>query len=97
MIFFAKLSEKEFVGEFIDGASDLLGVVIIIVLDLGVIIIMENGMINDISGAVSNMNGVIFSKFILFVYIILGFFISSSSGLAFLSMLIMAPLEMLLE
>jgi len=38
------------------------------------------------------MNGVVFSTFIFFVYIILGFFISSSSGLAVLSMPIMAPL-----
>ena len=97
MIFFAKLSEKEFVGEFMAGASDLLGVAIIIGLARGVTIIMENGMISDtilnsLSGAVSNMNGVIFSTFIFFVYIILGFFISSSSGLAVLSMPIMAPL-----
>ena len=38
------------------------------------------------------MNGVVFSTFIFFVYIVLGFFISSSSGLAVLSMPIMAPL-----
>ena len=97
MIFFAKLSEKEFVSEFMNGAADLLGVAIIIGLARGVTIIMENGMISDtilnsLSSSVARMNGVVFSTFIFFVYIILGFFISSSSGLAVLSMPIMAPL-----
>lgn len=97
MIFFAKLSEKEFVSEFMNGAADLLGVAIIIGLARGVTIIMENGMISDtilnsLSSSVARMNGVVFSTFIFFVYIVLGFFISSSSGLAVLSMPIMAPL-----
>ncbi|WP_455539297.1 YfcC family protein [Terrisporobacter sp.] len=97
MIFFAKLSEKEFVSEFMNGAADLLGVGIIIGLARGVTIIMENGMISDtilnsLSLGVAKMNGIVFSTFIFFVYIILGFFISSSSGLAVLSMPVMAPL-----
>ena len=97
MIFFAKLKEQEFVSEFMNGAADLLGVAIIIGLARGVTIIMENGMISDtilnyLSNGVSRMNGIVFSTFIFFVYIILGFFISSSSGLAVLSMPIMAPL-----
>jgi len=45
-----------------------------------------------LSGGVAHMSGVIFSTVMFFVYIILGFFISSSSGLAVLSMPIMAPL-----
>lgn len=97
MIFFAKLSEKEFVGEFMNGAADLLGVAIIIGLARGVTIIMDNGMISDtilnaLSNSVSKMNGVVFSTFAFFIYIILGFFISSSSGLAVLSMPVIAPL-----
>lgn len=40
MIFFAKLTEKEFVSEFMNGAADLLGVAIIIGLARGVTIIM---------------------------------------------------------
>lgn len=97
MIFFAQLSEKQFVSEFMNGAADLLGVAIIIGLARGVTIIMENGMISDtilnsLSSGVARMNGVVFSTFIFFVYIVLGFFISSSSGLAVLSMPIMAPL-----
>jgi len=58
---------------------------------------MDAGMISDtilngLSGIVSGMSGVLFSTTMFIVYNILGFFISSSSGLAVLSMPIMAPL-----
>lgn len=91
------LNEKEFVSEFVDGASELLGVALMIGLARGVTIIMDGGMISDtilnnLSNLVSNMSGVMFSTVMFFVYIVLGFFISSSSGLAVLSMPIMAPL-----
>lgn len=91
------LKEKDFVGEFVTGASDLLGVALVIGLARGVTIIMENGMISDtlmywLSNGVSNMSGPIFTTFMFFIYILLGFFIPSSSGLAVLSMPIMAPL-----
>lgn len=94
---FAKLSEKEFVSEFVAGAADLLGVALIIGLARGITIIMDGGMISDtilygLSNVVSNMSGIVFSTVMFFVYILLGFFISSSSGLAVLSMPIMAPL-----
>lgn len=94
---FAKLSEKEFVSEFVVGAADLLGVALIIGLARGITIIMDGGMISDtilygLSNVVSNMSGIVFSTVMFFVYILLGFFISSSSGLAVLSMPIMAPL-----
>lgn len=94
---FAKLSEKEFVAEFVAGAADLLGVALIIGLARGITIVMDGGMISDtilygLSNVVANMSGVVFSTVMFFVYILLGFFISSSSGLAVLSMPIMAPL-----
>ena len=47
MFLFAGLNEKEFVNEFVVGASDLLGVALIIGLARGVTIIMEKGMISD--------------------------------------------------
>ncbi|MEG0732964.1 MAG: YfcC family protein [Vagococcus sp.] len=91
------LKEKEFVSEFVTGASDLLGVALIIGLARGVTIIMENGMISDtlmywLSNSVSGMHGPVFTTMMYFIYILLGFFIPSSSGLAVLSMPIMAPL-----
>ena len=45
-----------------------------------------------LSKGISGMSGVVFSTVIFFVYIILGFFIASSSVLALLSIPIMAPL-----
>lgn len=93
----AGLKEKDFVSEFVAGASDLLGVALIIGLARGVTIIMDGGLISDtilfgLSNIVANMSGIIFSTVMFIVYIVLGFFISSSSGLAVLSMPIMAPL-----
>lgn len=58
---------------------------------------MDNGLISDsiLNGAtnvVGGMNGGIFALIMLVVFLVLGFFIPSSSGLAVLSMPIMAPL-----
>ena len=44
------------------------------------------------SGAISGMNPIVFIILMMLVFIVLGFFISSSSGLAVLSIPIMAPL-----
>lgn len=97
LAFLSRMDEKEFVGEFVAGAAELLGVALIVGLARGVTLIMEEGMISDtilyyLSNMVAGMSGVIFSTFMFIVYIILGFFIASSSGLAVLSMPIMAPL-----
>lgn len=58
---------------------------------------MQNGEINDtllynLSNLVTHMNGIVFSTVMLFVFMILGFFVPSSSGLAVISMPVMAPL-----
>lgn len=95
--FISGLKEKEYVNEFVKGASELLCVALVISLARGCTIIMEQKEISDtllfwLSGAVSNMNGVGFTSVIYFVYVLLGFFVQSSSGLAVLSMPIMAPL-----
>lgn len=97
LAFISGLKEEEFVSEFVSGAGELLGVALIIGIARGVTIIMDGGMISDtilnsLSNLVSSMSGVIFSTVMFLVYIVLGFFISSSSGLAVLSMPIMAPL-----
>lgn len=97
LAFISGLSEKNYVNEFIAGACDLLGTALTIALARGVTIIMEQANISDtllywLSNAASHMTGVIFSTVMLVVFVILGFFIPSSSGLAVLSMPIMAPL-----
>lgn len=97
IMFLSGLGEKKAVEVFIDGASDLVGVVLIIGVARGINIIMDNGMISDTllyyaSGIIENMSRGIFAVVQMIIFTVLGFFIPSSSGLATLSMPIMAPL-----
>ncbi|MDO4690083.1 MAG: YfcC family protein [Fusobacterium sp.] len=97
IMFLSGLSEKEAVNGFINGTSEVVGVALIIGLARAINIIMENGMISDTllfysSNLVSGMNKGIFSIALLFIFAFLGIFIPSTSGLAVLSMPILAPL-----
>lgn len=96
-IIFLRIPEKIFVDKFIGGAGELVGVALVVGLARGVNIILENGNISDsilhgLSGVVEGMNPSLFIIVMMFVFVILGFFINSSSGLAVLSIPIMAPL-----
>lgn len=91
------MGEKDFVHRFISGAGELVGVALIIGVARGINLIMDAGMISDTilygaSGVVTGMNAGVFSIMMMVLYLGLGFFIPSSSGLAVLSMPIMAPL-----
>ena len=91
------LSEKEAVNGFISGASEVVGVTLIIGLARAINIIMENGMISDTllfysSNVVAEMGKGLFSIVMLLIFAFLGIFIPSTSGLAVLSMPILAPL-----
>lgn len=93
----AKFSEKEFIDTFIKGAKDLLGVAIIIGVARGVTVIMNNAKITDTvlyagERLLSNTSSAIFSVVNYFIYLVLSILVPSSSGLATLSMGIMAPL-----
>ncbi|TLG81343.1 YfcC family protein [Vagococcus zengguangii] len=97
LIFVVGLSEKEYVSSFVAGSGDLLGVALTVGVARSVSIVMETSFVSDtvmykFSQLISGMNSVLFICVLYFVYIILGFFIQSSSGLAVLSMPIMAPL-----
>lgn len=97
MAILSGLSEHKVVQAFVDGASDLLGVALTIGLARAVSIVMDDSHTSDtimhfFSQQISGMSPLIFIWFLFIVYIILGFFIQSSSGLAVLSMPIMAPL-----
>lgn len=94
---FAGMGEKIFVNTFIAGAADLLGVGLVIGIARSINIILENGLVSDtilygLSTMVSGMDRNIFVILMMFVFMILGFFIASSSGLATLAIPIMAPL-----
>lgn len=91
------IGEKAFVSTFIGGASDLVGVGLVIGIARSINIILENGLVSDsilysLSNLVSGMSPNIFVVLMAFVFLILGFFIASSSGLATLAIPIMAPL-----
>lgn len=91
------MGEKAFVDKFIQGSSELVGVALTIGVARAINLVMENGLISDTilhasSGLVKGMNSFVFIILMLIVFIVLGFFIPSSSGLAVLSMPIMAPL-----
>lgn len=93
----AQIPEKTFVNEFIKGANDLLGVALIIGIARGVTVLMDDGAISDTllyyaSGVVEGMPKAVFANVMLFLYAGLSFFIPSSSGMAVLSMPVMAPL-----
>lgn len=91
------MGEKQFVDKFVAGAADLVGVALVIGVARAINLIMESGLISDsilyyASGAVQGMNKSVFIIVMMLLFIVLGFFIPSSSGLAVLSMPIIAPL-----
>jgi len=93
----AKMKEETFVDTFIKGANDLLGVAIIIGIARGITVIMNDGLISDTllyyaSNMTNGMNKGLFINAMFYIYAGLSFFIPSSSGMAVLTMPIMAPL-----
>ena len=96
-MFLCGLDEKTVTEAFINGASSLVGVSLIIGLARGVNLIMENGLISDTllywaSNAVAGMSGPLFILMMMVMFFLLGFIVPSSSGLAVLAMPILAPL-----
>lgn len=92
-----RLGEAGISETFINGARDMLGVALVIGLARGISVIMNNGLIIDTilfwaESAVSGLGGVAFINLVQLLYLPLGFLIPSSSGLATVSMPIMAPL-----
>lgn len=93
----ARMKESDFIEAFGKGAADLLNVAFIIGIARGVTIIMEDGLISDTilfyaSNITEGMNKGLFTNIMLLIFAGLSFFIPSSSGMAVLSMPIMAPL-----
>lgn len=91
------LGEQKTVEAFTEGASSLVGVSLIIGLARGINLVMEEGLISDTmlygaSNLVQGMSGPIFIIMMMLVFFVLGFVVPSSSGLAVLSMPILAPL-----
>jgi uncharacterized ion transporter superfamily protein YfcC len=95
--FVGGLGEEGTVNAFIDGARDLLGVALVVAVARGISVVMTNGMIIDTvlywcQQALSGLTSVAFINTIFLLYVPLSFLIPSSSGLATVTMPIMAPL-----
>lgn len=93
----ARMGEKKLTGNFIDGARELLGVALVVGLARAIVVIMENGLIADtiLFSAEQSLGGLSELAFINLMFWIeaaMSFFVPSSSGLAVLSMPILAPL-----
>ncbi|MGJ8606036.1 MAG: YfcC family protein [Marivita sp.] len=92
-----RLGEKKLTGSFVDGARDLLGVALVVGLARGIVVIMEQGLIADtiLFSAEQSLGGLgdlAFINLMFWIEIGMSFFVPSSSGLAVLSMPILAPL-----
>jgi uncharacterized ion transporter superfamily protein YfcC len=93
----ARMREGELTSNFMDGAKDMIGVALVVALARGISVIMTNGLIVDTvlywcEKALGGLGHVAFVNLIFILYLPLSFLIPSSSGLATLTMPIMAPL-----
>lgn len=92
-----KMGEKTLVDTFIDGADDMIGVILIIGLARGVSVLMEvtyldNYLIYNASDMLSKLPEIVFIPLNYILHIFLSILVPSSSGLASLSTPIIAPL-----
>ncbi|HET9363114.1 MAG TPA: YfcC family protein [Vicinamibacterales bacterium] len=92
-----RMGEEDFTTTFVNGARDLLGVALVIGIARGIVVIMDAGKITDTilfwsEKAVNGLGTVAFINVMFVLELVLSFFVPSSSGLAVLTMPIMAPL-----
>lgn len=93
----ARMSEAEITESFVDGARDLLGVALIIAIARGLVVVMDNGnithtILNYAEGLLVGLHQVAFINAIYWIEAVMCLVVPSSSGLAVLSMPILAPL-----
>ncbi|MTI49362.1 YfcC family protein [Sporosalibacterium faouarense] len=92
-----KMGEEDFMKTFVNGARDLLGVALIIGVSRGITVVMNDGgmtatVLHWGEDTLANLGSVAFTNLTYLFYIPLSFLVPSTSGLATLSMPIMAPL-----
>ena len=92
-----RMSESELVDTFIDGADDMVGVILIIAIARGASVLMtqthlDNYIIYNAADALRNVSGVVFAPLNYLLHVGLSVLVPSSSGLASLSTPIMGPL-----
>jgi uncharacterized ion transporter superfamily protein YfcC len=92
-----RVGEHNFIDAFLTGARDLLGVALIIGIARGVTIVLNEGQISDTllfyaANGVEGMSSFFFLPALMLIFFLLTLFISSSSGLAVVTMPIMGSL-----
>ena len=92
-----RMSEEELVETYVAGCADLLGVAFIIGISRGITVLMDDGAITDTilhwgEAALSGAGPISFMLLVFALYLPLTILIPSSSGLATLSIPIVAPL-----
>jgi uncharacterized ion transporter superfamily protein YfcC len=92
-----RMGEGELTSTFVDGSRDLLGVALIIGIARGITVVMNNGQITDTvlywcENALGDVGEAAFAVVMYLLFLPLSFLIPSTSGLATVSMPIMAPL-----
>jgi len=92
----SRMKEGEYTETFVKGASELLSVCLIIAVARGISLIMQDGMIAATiihwgEDLLSGVGGPVFGVLAYIFYLPLSFLVPSTSGLATLSMPIMAP------
>ena len=97
LMFMYNEGEKNGIDCFLRGAGDFVGVTLVIGIARGINLTLNEGKISDtimnaLSNAVEGLPPLAFAIILYILFIILGIFIQSSSGLAILSMPVFAPL-----
>ena len=92
-----KFGEKSFVDTFVDGADDMIGVILVIAIARGASVLMQetyldNYIIYNAANILSKMPQMAFIPLNYILHIVLSILVPSSSGLATLSTPIIAPL-----
>ena len=92
-----RMSEHEIVDTFIDGADDMVGVILVIAIARGASVLMQqthldNYIIYNAAEVLKNVPAVVFAPVNYLLHVLLSVLVPSSSGLATLSAPIMGPL-----
>ena len=91
------MKEGEIIGAFMEGAADMVGVALVIGVSKGISVMMtttglDQYVLNSASSILNGMSPIVFTIVALIIFMILSFFIPSTSGLSGLSMPIFGPL-----
>jgi len=92
-----KMGEKGFVDVFVDGADDMVGVMLIIAIARGAYVLMsvtylDNYIIYNAAELLKGMPAILYAPLNYLLHVVLSILVPSSSGIATLSTPIMAPL-----